>query len=105
MNLINNGHDGFTFDTISLTEFSRSKIKHLIDPPVRSILINFSSGTKLQTLITSTLPLTPSPQGNCHSPVSKPRRVAGLENTPIHQISAGTSHSVAWTAIPTDRKV
>ncbi|KAL5252247.1 hypothetical protein ACHWQZ_G015137 [Mnemiopsis leidyi] len=44
-------------------------------------------------------------QGNCHSPVSKPRKVAGLEGTPIHQISAGTSHSVAWTAIPTDRKV
>jgi len=22
---------------------------------------------------------------------------------PIHQISAGTSHSMAWTAIPSDR--
>ena len=29
----------------------------------------------------------------------------GLDNTPIHQISAGTSHSAAWTAIPADRKV
>ena len=29
----------------------------------------------------------------------------GLDNIPVHQISAGTSHSVAWTAIPTDRKV
>lgn len=44
-------------------------------------------------------------QGNCQSPVSKPKKVVGLDNMPIHQISAGTSHSVAWTAIPTDRKV
>ena len=48
---------------------------------------------------------THSQQGNCASPVLKPRKVAGLDNTPVHQISAGTSHSVAWTAIPTDRKV
>ena len=44
-------------------------------------------------------------QGTCNSPVLKPRKVEGLEAVPIHQISAGTSHSIAWTAIPTDRKV
>ena len=44
-------------------------------------------------------------QGNIASPVLKPKRVSGLDGVPIHQICAGTSHSVAWTALPTDRKV
>lgn len=44
-------------------------------------------------------------QGHCTSPVFRPRKVVGLEDVPIHQISAGTSHSVVWTASTSDRQV
>ncbi|XP_013415684.1 probable E3 ubiquitin-protein ligase HERC1 isoform X1 [Lingula anatina] len=44
-------------------------------------------------------------QGHTQSPITRPKKVTGLEGTSIHQISAGTSHSVAWTALPTDRQV
>ncbi|XP_049838129.1 LOW QUALITY PROTEIN: probable E3 ubiquitin-protein ligase HERC1 [Schistocerca gregaria] len=44
-------------------------------------------------------------QGHTSSPLSRPGRVLGLDNVPVHQISAGTSHSVFWTALPTDRQV
>ena len=41
--------------------------------------------------------------GHCQSPVSRPTEVVGLGCMHVHQISAGTSHSVAWTAMPLDR--
>ncbi|XP_068081364.1 probable E3 ubiquitin-protein ligase HERC1 [Anabrus simplex] len=44
-------------------------------------------------------------QGHSTSPINRPHRVLGLEGVPIHQISAGTSHSVFWTALPIDRQV
>lgn len=42
-------------------------------------------------------------QGHSYSPITRPRKVVGLEGISLHQISAGTSHSAAWTALPTDR--
>ena len=39
-----------------------------------------------------------------NSPVTLPQRIKSLEGLPIHQISAGTSHSMAWTALPLDRR-
>ncbi|KAH3837497.1 hypothetical protein DPMN_110888 [Dreissena polymorpha] len=44
-------------------------------------------------------------QGHSQSPVTRPKRVVGLTKVPIHQISAGTSHSLAWTAVPSDRRL
>ncbi|XP_033633807.1 probable E3 ubiquitin-protein ligase HERC1 isoform X2 [Asterias rubens] len=44
-------------------------------------------------------------QGHTTSPVLRPKKVLGLEGITLHQISAGTSHSIAWTALPTDRQV
>jgi len=44
-------------------------------------------------------------QGHSTSPITRPRRVLGLEGVPVNQISAGTSHSVFWTALPSDRCV
>lgn len=44
-------------------------------------------------------------QGHSTSPITRPRRVLGLEGVPVNQISAGTSHSVFWTALPSDRLV
>ncbi|XP_035829751.1 probable E3 ubiquitin-protein ligase HERC1 isoform X3 [Aplysia californica] len=44
-------------------------------------------------------------QGHAQSPVTRPRKVIGLEGAHIQQISAGTSHSVAITALPYDRQV
>ncbi len=44
-------------------------------------------------------------QGHTTSPVTRPKKILGLEGITIHQISAGTSHSIAWTALPTDRLV
>ena len=41
-------------------------------------------------------------QGHTLSPITRPKKVVGLD-VAVHQISAGTTHSVAWTAIPTDR--
>ncbi|PVD19395.1 hypothetical protein C0Q70_19883 [Pomacea canaliculata] len=44
-------------------------------------------------------------QGHSQSPITRPRKVVGLEGVAVQQISAGTSHSVAWTALPSDRHV
>ncbi|KAJ1527946.1 hypothetical protein ONE63_007879 [Megalurothrips usitatus] len=44
-------------------------------------------------------------QGHSTTPLSRPRRVVGLEGVPVRQMSAGTSHSIVWTALPTDRPV
>jgi len=44
-------------------------------------------------------------QGHSTSPITRPQRVLGLEGVPVNQISAGTSHSVFWTALPSDRLV
>ena len=44
-------------------------------------------------------------QGNFNSPIRKPMKVINLEGVPIHQISAGTSHSIVWTAVPSNRFV
>ncbi|KAJ1212712.1 hypothetical protein NDU88_000365 [Pleurodeles waltl] len=44
-------------------------------------------------------------QGHTSTPITRPRRVLGLENRPIQQITAGTSHSLAWTAPPMDREM
>lgn len=44
-------------------------------------------------------------QGHAQSPITRPKRVIGLDGVSVHQVSAGTSHSVAWTALPTDRPV
>ncbi|KAJ8985352.1 hypothetical protein NQ317_008383 [Molorchus minor] len=41
-------------------------------------------------------------QGHTSSPITKPHRVVGLEGVPIRQISAGTSHSIAWTTTSSD---
>jgi E3 ubiquitin-protein ligase HERC1 len=43
-------------------------------------------------------------QGHANSPIVRPVRVKhGLEDVSIHQISAGTSHSMAWTTLPPDK--
>lgn len=42
-------------------------------------------------------------QGNSTGPITKPKKVSGLDGVSIQQISAGTSHSLAWTALPRDR--
>ncbi|XP_032830981.2 putative E3 ubiquitin-protein ligase HERC1 isoform X4 [Petromyzon marinus] len=44
-------------------------------------------------------------QGHSTSPVTKPKKVMGMDGISVQQISAGTSHSLAWTALPTDRQV
>ncbi|XP_067888501.1 probable E3 ubiquitin-protein ligase HERC1 isoform X5 [Heterodontus francisci] len=44
-------------------------------------------------------------QGHTSTPIAKPKKVIGLEGIPIQQITAGTSHSLAWTAAPTDRQL
>ncbi|XP_060031692.1 probable E3 ubiquitin-protein ligase HERC1 [Erinaceus europaeus] len=44
-------------------------------------------------------------QGNSTGPITKPKKVSGLDGIAIQQISAGTSHSLAWTALPRDRQV
>uniref|UniRef100_A0A3P9CYF0 Secretion regulating guanine nucleotide exchange factor n=1 Tax=Maylandia zebra TaxID=106582 RepID=A0A3P9CYF0_9CICH len=36
-------------------------------------------------------------QGHTSTPISKPKKVLGLEGISIQQITAGTSHSLAWT--------
>ncbi|KAJ7425197.1 hypothetical protein WISP_24460 [Willisornis vidua] len=43
-------------------------------------------------------------QGNSTGPITKPKKVSGLDGVAIQQISAGTSHSLAWTALPRDRE-
>lgn len=42
-------------------------------------------------------------QGHTSTPITRPKKVLGLEGVSIQQITAGTSHSLAWTAVPTDR--
>ncbi|KAG8440199.1 hypothetical protein GDO86_006116 [Hymenochirus boettgeri] len=44
-------------------------------------------------------------QGNSTGPITKPKKVSCLDGVAIQQISAGTSHSLAWTALPRDRQV
>nr|XP_033775643.1 probable E3 ubiquitin-protein ligase HERC1 isoform X2 [Geotrypetes seraphini] len=44
-------------------------------------------------------------QGNSTGPITKPKKVSGLDGIAVQQISAGTSHSLAWTALPRDRQV
>nr|QHB15577.1 putative E3 ubiquitin-protein ligase HERC1 [Bemisia tabaci] len=44
-------------------------------------------------------------QGHSTSPVVRPRKVIGLDGVRTHQISAGTNHSIVWTALPTERQV
>lgn len=44
-------------------------------------------------------------QGNFNSPIRKPMKIINLEGVPAHQISAGTSHSIVWTAVPSNRYV
>uniref|UniRef100_A0AAR2M095 HECT-type E3 ubiquitin transferase n=1 Tax=Pygocentrus nattereri TaxID=42514 RepID=A0AAR2M095_PYGNA len=44
-------------------------------------------------------------QGHTSTPITKPKKVIGLEGLSIQQITAGTSHSLAWTAVPTDRQL
>ncbi|XP_069780317.1 probable E3 ubiquitin-protein ligase HERC1 isoform X3 [Narcine bancroftii] len=44
-------------------------------------------------------------QGHTSTPIAQPKKVIGLEGIPIQQITAGTSHSLAWTAAPTDRQL
>ncbi|XP_024118845.1 probable E3 ubiquitin-protein ligase HERC1 isoform X2 [Oryzias melastigma] len=44
-------------------------------------------------------------QGNSTGPITKPKKVVGLDGVASQQISAGTSHSLAWTALPRDRQV
>ncbi|XP_074033510.1 probable E3 ubiquitin-protein ligase HERC1 isoform X2 [Leptinotarsa decemlineata] len=41
-------------------------------------------------------------QGHSSSPITRPLKVIGLEGVPIRQISAGTSHSIAWTSVPSE---
>ncbi|XP_077870271.1 putative E3 ubiquitin-protein ligase HERC1 [Saccoglossus kowalevskii] len=44
-------------------------------------------------------------QAHTTSPITRPKKVLGLDGINVNQISAGTSHSIAWTALPTDRQV
>ncbi|KAJ0013026.1 hypothetical protein NQD34_017360 [Periophthalmus magnuspinnatus] len=44
-------------------------------------------------------------QGHTSTPITKPKKVLGLEGVSVQQITAGTSHSLAWTAVPTDRQL
>ncbi|XP_061742965.1 probable E3 ubiquitin-protein ligase HERC1 isoform X4 [Nerophis ophidion] len=44
-------------------------------------------------------------QGNSTGPITKPKKVVCLDGVTLQQITAGTSHSLAWTALPRDRQV
>ena len=44
-------------------------------------------------------------QGHSTGSITLPAKVQGLEGKQIQQITAGTSHSVVWTAVPLDRLV
>ncbi|KAL3277276.1 hypothetical protein HHI36_012626 [Cryptolaemus montrouzieri] len=41
-------------------------------------------------------------QGHTSTPITRPLRIVGLDGMKIRQISAGTSHSIAWTSIPAE---
>ena len=43
-------------------------------------------------------------QGHSNSSVTKPGKVHGLDRVQVQQISAGTSHSIVWTAMPMGRQ-
>ncbi|XP_044756783.1 probable E3 ubiquitin-protein ligase HERC1 [Coccinella septempunctata] len=40
--------------------------------------------------------------GHSSTPITRPTKVVGLDDVKIRQISAGTSHSIAWTSIPSE---
>ena len=42
-------------------------------------------------------------QGHSTGSITLPAKVKGLQGKQIQQITAGTSHSIVWTAIPLDR--
>ena len=42
--------------------------------------------------------------GHTNTPIVTPQKLKALEGKHIHQISAGTAHSTAWTALPKDRR-
>ena len=44
-------------------------------------------------------------QGHSNGSIVTPSKVQGLEGVQVQQISAGTSHSVVWTAVPLNRWV
>ncbi|XP_072409417.1 probable E3 ubiquitin-protein ligase HERC1 isoform X1 [Chiloscyllium punctatum] len=44
-------------------------------------------------------------QGNSTGPITKPKKVIALDGVACQQVSAGTSHSLTWTALPRDRQV
>ena len=44
-------------------------------------------------------------QGHSNGSITTPSKVHGLDGIQIQQISAGTSHSIVWTAVPIDRFV
>ena len=42
-------------------------------------------------------------QGHSNGSITTPSKVQGLDGVQVQQISAGTSHSAVWTAVPIDR--
>ncbi len=42
-------------------------------------------------------------QGHNNGSITTPAKVQGLEGIQVQQISAGTSHSIVWTAMPMNR--
>ena len=42
-------------------------------------------------------------QGHSNGSILTPSKVVGLDGVQVQQISAGTSHSVVWTAVPCNR--
>lgn len=43
-------------------------------------------------------------QGHTNGPITRPHKVSALSGFHIRQISAGTSHSLAWTSIPLENQ-
>lgn len=41
-------------------------------------------------------------QGHTSSPITRPLKVVGIDGVIVRQISAGTSHSIAWTTVPSE---
>ena len=42
-------------------------------------------------------------QGHNNGSITTPSKVHGLDGIQVQQISAGTSHSIVWTAMPMNR--
>ena len=42
-------------------------------------------------------------QGHSTGSITLPAKVKGLQGKQIQQITAGTSHSIVWTAVPLER--